>query len=663
MLRLPKKNPSSKLSNQAQTAIEYLLLLSVVAAIVLIAFNGNYLGRVFNAANLYFDRTAVGIYGNVSTLGDGKCEPPETYATDPLACDPPPPPANGGDCDPGNVGYAPCLSSLPGLTNGAIYTQNCPGTCTNIYGNQLKVQCNDNHIAVVNACDDPTNPSCRCNTNPAACDDREACPCDPECAPETPCVLDHFCDNEGGETVINCPLDCGTNCDTQVTINGDCPGTSNLPFQMSHNQSQLFQCSSKGCSPAGGGIDVVLSCYNGVISQNGACVLDLNNPPVINCPDYTFIKQSGACAGDEVHFPATNDQQTATGNCPGGCQGTYQGNCQSGRWQVQSTCIPSTVKDCVGGELRKVGTCSTKVTFPDLNNGQRDTISCPSGCLPTSDPIFLECSNGKYDTDGSCVNSSVPPKDPSKCGNKVCDFWEDTTNCSDDCKELTPYDPADPDKCNSIRLLSGSCPVALTLPELHASQSLVLSCPEGCENLPGRPPIYTCDPGGVQSITPSCQPVDEGDSTANCGNRTCDPGDEVNCPQDCTSAEPPVDSKQMKSKPSYPQLFEYLSEITLVPGLDQYLYFDVPPTLTGNFITVSSVNSGNTQCGSVVTALIPPSCQSPPASCITKPGCTVNMGVGSQPSGSGLFETGRWCFKLNLEWGCNRYHTFNALVQ
>lgn len=74
MFRLKKNNPSSSPSNQAQTAIEYMLLLATVTVIILLAFNGDYLERVYNAANLYFDRTVVGIYGEGSACGDQHCE-------------------------------------------------------------------------------------------------------------------------------------------------------------------------------------------------------------------------------------------------------------------------------------------------------------------------------------------------------------------------------------------------------------------------------------------------------------------------------------------------------------------------------------------------------------------------------------------------------------
>jgi len=55
---------------KAQTAIEYLLLLTAVVAIVLIGFK-QYLPRIQQTSNVYFNRVAVGIYGEPSRCGDG----------------------------------------------------------------------------------------------------------------------------------------------------------------------------------------------------------------------------------------------------------------------------------------------------------------------------------------------------------------------------------------------------------------------------------------------------------------------------------------------------------------------------------------------------------------------------------------------------------------
>ncbi|VAX37854.1 hypothetical protein MNBD_UNCLBAC01-1678 [hydrothermal vent metagenome] len=59
---------------RAQNAIEYMLVLMVVAAIVLIGFK-QYLPITYNASNRYFNRVVIGIMGDPNPCGDGVCHP------------------------------------------------------------------------------------------------------------------------------------------------------------------------------------------------------------------------------------------------------------------------------------------------------------------------------------------------------------------------------------------------------------------------------------------------------------------------------------------------------------------------------------------------------------------------------------------------------------
>ena len=56
----------------AQTAVEYMLLLTTVVAIVLIGFK-YYVPEFTKAANIYSDRVTRGIAGEPSRCGDGCC--------------------------------------------------------------------------------------------------------------------------------------------------------------------------------------------------------------------------------------------------------------------------------------------------------------------------------------------------------------------------------------------------------------------------------------------------------------------------------------------------------------------------------------------------------------------------------------------------------------
>jgi len=67
------KNNSKINLEKAQAAIEYMLLLAVVVAIVLIGFK-TYLPRTQNSADLYFNRTIVGILGVGGRCGDDFCD-------------------------------------------------------------------------------------------------------------------------------------------------------------------------------------------------------------------------------------------------------------------------------------------------------------------------------------------------------------------------------------------------------------------------------------------------------------------------------------------------------------------------------------------------------------------------------------------------------------
>ncbi len=70
------KNASYKISSKnAQTAVEYMLLLMVVMSVVLIGLK-TYLPRIYGASNVYFDKATDAIMGNESRCGDGTCHSP-----------------------------------------------------------------------------------------------------------------------------------------------------------------------------------------------------------------------------------------------------------------------------------------------------------------------------------------------------------------------------------------------------------------------------------------------------------------------------------------------------------------------------------------------------------------------------------------------------------
>jgi len=75
-----------RLCRKGQTAIEYMLLLGVVVALVLIAFRVS-LPRMRVSANTYFNRAVIGILGKPNPCGDGVCTPDfENHDKCPVDC-------------------------------------------------------------------------------------------------------------------------------------------------------------------------------------------------------------------------------------------------------------------------------------------------------------------------------------------------------------------------------------------------------------------------------------------------------------------------------------------------------------------------------------------------------------------------------------------------
>ena len=73
----------AKFKNEGQTALEYMLLLMAVVALVLIGFK-TIVPKSLQYSNLYFNRVSYGILGNVSSCGDGVCNRP--YESDSSCC-------------------------------------------------------------------------------------------------------------------------------------------------------------------------------------------------------------------------------------------------------------------------------------------------------------------------------------------------------------------------------------------------------------------------------------------------------------------------------------------------------------------------------------------------------------------------------------------------
>jgi len=72
-----KKNNLLK-SNKAQTAVEYILLLTMVVALVLVGFK-KYLPHFYKSSNYYYNVVGTGILGAPNRCGNGI---PDVYETE-----------------------------------------------------------------------------------------------------------------------------------------------------------------------------------------------------------------------------------------------------------------------------------------------------------------------------------------------------------------------------------------------------------------------------------------------------------------------------------------------------------------------------------------------------------------------------------------------------
>lgn len=74
-------------NKSGQTAVEYLLLLGVVVAVVLIGFR-THLPRIYGSSQTYWNRVGKGILGDPNPCGDGMCCFGESFEACPVDCAP-----------------------------------------------------------------------------------------------------------------------------------------------------------------------------------------------------------------------------------------------------------------------------------------------------------------------------------------------------------------------------------------------------------------------------------------------------------------------------------------------------------------------------------------------------------------------------------------------
>lgn len=364
MFRLRKNNPSSNPFNQAQTAIEYMLLLATVTVIILLAFNGDYLGRVYNAANLYFDRVAVGIYGEGSACGDQRCEAGIEdvvgRAFCPIDCPSVPIPTTGDCLPPHLLQSGPCTIPISlTVRDGTSVSGSCsPFGCSGNY----RFQCANGLLTSVFSIE------CAASRGLGAfCAPASFFHAGPQCSG----IVDFSQTADGNRATGNCP--------------GSCTGG---PVEITCDDGDFLSGSMREVSP----------CVPGTPPLGAACPREIKPWSKDGC--------SGNIILNDPNVPVPNGQDVQA-NCPvgTGCtSGSIGATCNNGSFdnviELRRCSIPGAL-DCPAGFALAPGTCTRTVNFPDLSNGQSvSNVNCPVGCVGTLTTV--ECVNGSRVISGTC---------------------------------------------------------------------------------------------------------------------------------------------------------------------------------------------------------------------------------------------------------------------
>ena len=200
----------------------------------------------------------------------------------------------------------------------------------------------------------------------------------------------------------------------------------------------------------------------------------------------------------------------------------------------------------------------------------------PVGCAEAGEHrgVAVECCEGlveipnAYSQDHVCQYLLGAFSLCSDCGNGICEDWENSCNCPEDCGpcveeggsipvipdppvccfglELIP--PKSPDLLGSYGYCTANCGDGICDPEIETNYNCPADCPcvgEG-GSIPVIPDPPACCPG-LELIPPKYPNWYGiyGYCTANCGNGVCDSAIETayNCPEDC-----PLKAKRILSR-------------------------------------------------------------------------------------------------------------------
>lgn len=525
-----------KFQQRGQAALEYMLLLTVVAIVVLIAIKPSSTSRsVLNRAQEdtegYYNTITEVIMGKNPRPIDGGLCPPKPSGYQECAC---PQPAFGG---------APCTPTSGGPPLTYCGDAVCNGNETGEPGHPIDVS--DPLITCFNDCDAMDCSSCatiipgtQCGVlcGGTTCQGLEVCNasnCSPGCAGYTAtCAADAVlcsgaCSCTGawvplagcGVPVGSCvptPFEmcmqnnnCNAFCTPAQTIQarpdptcGQClptataipcgPGTVTLPATL--NGATANVACPAGCAP--GTMSSV--CTNGIFGPISNICLPTDCPvTAVSNPD---------CGG--TNLPSVPHGNVGQAPCPNFCGGQFFGTCNLGTYTgITDACIP---RPCDATVMTTIN-CGN-VTLPAVGNGVISVApSCGAGCTGTysarcsnasfvsvNDQCFRDCSNFPVSA-GSCGTDTLPGNTHGNASSIPCPGGCSGT-LSATCSNGSFGPVTNTCGCPSTPVNTGACGTT-NLPPVANGAPGSIGCPGGCSGTV----TGTCTGGTYTGISNTCQ--------------------------------------------------------------------------------------------------------------------------------------------------------------
>ncbi|MBF0330371.1 MAG: hypothetical protein HQL17_00405 [Candidatus Omnitrophica bacterium] len=545
---------SKPLFSKAQTMIEYVLVMVVVAAVVFGAFtagNNGMLHKTQNAATQYFDTGAAAIMG-------GYYEGGQYVELDPK-------PINGAWCLPcpviGGVQVCDCACPRPAF-GGTPCTAVVPPPPPCVP--DCSAGCGDNGCGgSCGICPPPPPPpacvpdcvgkSCgangcggSCGTCPTGvCNISGQCVCMPNCAGKS-------CGDDGcGGTCGSCAFGscngsgqcvCTPNCGGKACGDDGCGGTCGI-------------CPSGPCDEATGTCVTWTVCQCATPSCTVWCSGNLNdgNGNILSCSLPAVV-----CAGNKICNTTSGacEDVCLTNVCGDNGHGGSCGTCEAGMDCLAGQCVPHCVPDwqpceCTTAYCSKVrdGVSSDKCGHTQTCNCY--PVTCPQGqvCNTVGDGLCMACPSdactGKECGSDGCGGSCGTCGDGMTCTGDKCiplcvPNWT-ACDCTAACNE-GPCTGLASDGCGHTQTCN-NWPVLCTIGNKCDASGKCVSCPsdgcagkecgyDACGSSCGSCPTGSCNVSG--KCVPFFPPV--------CGDGTCDSGIEncSNCALDCgTCITPP----------------------------------------------------------------------------------------------------------------------------